>query len=165
MPNDLWFDLETLVSTAEAESVAVFGDSPTDFLDAYAEQRAVLRARFELYRQPNSQVPDFEHGVDVAILIHPTDQRAHCSNLQMISRVRDVISRQFCLVVPLDTGTGDGWQLSELLALGMRRVSQYPLENGTLGLFSYSLRDYKNTPDWLNADNWANPEMWGKYWW
>ena len=164
-PNDLWFDLEALVTTAQPDTIALIGDYPEDFLDSYLSQRELIGKSVGLERVSTAEAPKLESPSDLVIMVNVLEQFDKQGGTLILGRMRDVMSRQFCVCVPLAKAGNGGWSLSELLALGLRRVSQYQINDAPYGLFKFSLNDYKSTPDWLNADNWANPELWGKYWW
>ncbi len=161
----LMFDIDTLINTAQPQSILWIGDSLPDSLSIYQEQKALLAQPIELVHFCADQKQDImqlEQRFDVAVTVDAIEQWGKSEAVQIISRLRDYLSTQFCISIILNE---ESWQITELFALGLHKVSSYQIEAGELSLFKYSINDYKKTPDWLNADNWANPEMWGKYWW
>ena len=80
-------------------------------------------------------------------------------------RLRDLLTKQFCVVVPVGEDWSintSSWENNELLGLGLSVVNQYEYEQGLMVLYKYDIATYKKTPEWLNADNWANPQFWDK---
>lgn len=164
-PQELWFDIETLVSVAQPRSIALIGDIDARFLDNHMAQTKVLGQQCELHLLQLDDLDHFNARVDVAVVANVFEHIDKPTGARLISRLRDVLSAQFCISLPLAKKQDLGWQRNELFALGMQRVSSYQVAGQEFALFKYQLKDYKKTPDWLNADNWANPHMWGKYWW
>jgi len=66
------------------------------------------------------------------------------------------------LVLVEHTNTGAGLKLfgdERFFAYGFRRLGQVPEVSGLQRQwYAYSLRDYKQSPEWLNARFWAHPE-------
>lgn len=66
------------------------------------------------------------------------------------------------LVLVEHTSTGSGLKLlgdEQFFAYGFRRLGQNTEVSGLQQRwYTYSLRDYKQSPDWLNARFWAHPE-------
>ncbi len=165
-PQDLWFDLETLINVAQPSSVALFGEFPEDFLADYEEQYAVLGKELLRHHIIDTQTAEtFSIPADVAVVANLIEHMSKAKATRLISRLRDVLSDQFCLCLPICDHPQSGWTLTELLALGLLRVGYYQHNQQQIGLFKYRLQDYKKTPEWLNAENWANPHLWGKYFW
>jgi hypothetical protein len=168
-PRDLLFDIETLVSVAQPKSILILGPRPTGFLADYQQQCGLLNHPISI---ETVDKPDVKMQIkstlqyDLGILLGGLERVDKSLGGQLISRLRDVQCRQFCLVTSLDKQpSAETWGLVDMLSFGLRSVATYEVEQQHIGLFKYNLKDYKKTPDWLNADNWANPEMWGKYWW
>jgi hypothetical protein len=102
----------------------------------------------------------------VAIVVNLFEHLDKAKGMQVLSRLRDVLSPQYCICLPLSkTGDANKWQLTDLFSFALSKVASYTQDSVEYGLFKYNIDDYKKTPDWLNSNNWANPQMWGKYWW
>jgi hypothetical protein len=61
------------------------------------------------------------------------------------------------LLVSIDSAEPED---AALFAFGFRRLALE--EQGSTRWFEYSLRHYKQPPEWLNARFWANPERFGQ---
>ena len=103
----------------------------------------------------------------MAIAVNLFEHLEKTKGMQVLSRLRDVLSPQYCIALPTSqTISSTSWHITDLFSFALSKVSSYKQSNQPeIGLFKYNINDYKKTPDWLNADNWANPQMWGKYWW
>ncbi len=172
-PNDVFFDIETLVNVSQAQRILLLGNCEPSFLDNYIQQKALLNQNCELTYIASHEIESLwklNQRFDVAIVINLFEHIEKSKGMQVLSRLRDVLSPQYCICLPLSSAAKpDSWHLTDLFSFALSRVSNYQIEvDGKameLGLFKYNINDYKKTPDWLNADNWANPQMWGKYWW
>ena len=168
-PADAFFDIETLVNVAQAERIFVVGDCPSSFLDNYVEQKAVISQPSQVVHLAGSDLDQFwieQQRYDVAIVVNLFEHLDKAKGMQVLSRLRDVLSSQYCVCLPVNkTGNASEWQLTDLFSFALSRVASYHQDGIEYGLFKYNIADYKKTPDWLNSDNWANPQMWGKYWW
>ena len=168
-PSDTLFDIETLVNVAQAEKILLLGNISTDFLDNYCQQKAILGQPCEIRQLTSSEIEtlwEIQQRFDVAIAVDLFEHIDKPKGMQVLARLRDVLSAQYCLCMPIATSnTSQSWQLTDLFSFALSKVASYKIEATEYGLFKYNIRDYKKTPDWLNADNWANPQMWGKYWW
>ena len=192
-PNDVFFDIETLLNVAQPSSILLIGDQTSAFLDDYLMQKRLLNQNCEVTHIRVSQLSSLadtnRHDVGIAInLFEHIDKQ---TGIQVLSRLRDLLCHQYCVCLPIKINEKNpsetDWQLTEMFGFALERVALYDspepnnglerdnsperddsLEQGNdnkLGLFKYNINDYKKTPEWLNSDNWANPEMWGKYWW
>lgn len=163
-PSDAWFDIATLVNVAQPQSILTVGDFETAFLADYCAQKKLIGQVVKHTHYAENPEPLFELQArfDLAIVANLIEHQDKNFARRIVSRLRDVSSKQFCVCLPL---LEEGWQLHDMLALGLQRVAEYDADQQRFGLFKYNLSEYKKTPDWLNADNWANPEMWGKYSW
>ncbi len=172
-PNDVFFDIETLVNVSQAQRILLLGNCLPGFLDNYIQQKALLNQSCELVHITSLEIEslwELDQRFDVAIVVDLFEHIEKNKGMQVLSRLRDVLSPQYCICLPLSSAANsDSWHLTDLFSFALSRVSRYHIEfdgkSKELGLFKYNLNDYKKTPDWLNADNWANPQMWGKYWW
>jgi len=165
-PSDALFDIETLVNVAQAEKILLLGNGDASFLTNYQEQKAVLGqhcAVTHLTASEIKQLPQLEERFDVAICLDLFEHMDKALGMQVLARLRDVLSPQYCICLPLNSAAD--WQLNDLFSFALSKVASYQIADTEYGLFKYNINDYKKTPDWLNADNWANPQMWGKYWW
>jgi len=166
-PADVLFDIETLVYVAQPERILLLGDSDASFLDAYIEQKLLLRQVSSVRHISCADIhalADEEARFDVAIAMDLFEHVDKPTGAQVLSRLRDVLSAQYCVCLPLGNSTND-WQLNDLFSFALKRVASYTHNGKEYGLFKYNIGDYKRTPDWLNAENWANPNMWNKYRW
>jgi len=168
-PADVFFDIETLVNVAQARKILILGDCQSSFLDDYAAQKALLNQESKITHLANANLDQFwrqQHRYDVAIVVNLLEHLDKAKGMQILSRLRDVLSPQYCICLPLNkTGNASEWQLTDLFSFALSKVASYSQDGVEYGLFKYNINDYKKTPDWLNSDNWANPQMWGKYWW
>ncbi|MEM7360545.1 MAG: DUF6231 family protein [Pseudomonadota bacterium] len=168
-PADIYFDIETLVNVAQPTSILVLGDIGVEFLEEYQQQRSVISQECTVTHLPSAEISQIEgllQRFDVGIAAGLFEHLDKHQGAQVLSKLRDVLTAQYCVGLPLSTNPDqDGWQLTDLFSYALKRVNSYAQVDKEYGLFSYNISDYKKTPDWLNADNWANPEMWGKYWW
>jgi len=169
-PKNLFFDIETLVNVAQPTRILVVGDCDTDFLSSYLEQKELIQQSCEITSvncNELEQLWQFDQPFDTAIVLNLFEHIEKSKGMQVLSRLRDVLSPQYCIALPLsEKTTATEWHLTDLFSFALRKVSSYELDDQSqIGLFKYNINDYKKTPDWLNSDNWANPHMWGKYWW
>lgn len=169
-PKDLFFDIETLINTAQPSRILLIGDCDADFLSAYQEQKQLIQQPCEIstIRCANiGQLWQTQDAFDVAIAINLFEHLEKTKGMHVLSRLRDVLSPQYCIALPTSqTVSNTEWHLTDLFAFALSKVTEYSQANQSkIGLFKYNINDYKKTPDWLNSDNWANPQMWGKYWW
>jgi len=168
-PDDIFFDIETLVNVAQPQRILLLGDCNDDFLQNYIKQRAILKQSCSVTKLTPNQLKDFnalEQSFDVAIAINWFENFDKRTGAQTLARLRDVLSPQYCICLPITTSSqNEGWQLTDLFSFALSKVASYQSDELEYGLFKYNIDDYKKTPDWLNSDNWANPQMWGKYWW
>lgn len=170
-PSDAFFDIETLVNVAQANSILLLGDVDSDFLENYKNQKAIIQQDIKLTHIRTADVQSLwqlQERYDVAIAIDLFEHIDKTQGQQILSRLRDVLCPQYCVCLPINNRmSSDSWHLTDLFSFALSKVSSYESDspNSSLMLFKYNISDYKKTPDWLNADNWANPNMWGKYWW
>jgi len=110
---------------------------------------------------------------DVAVLFRVVERLGREPAQRLIASLRDLHAERLYVVVG---GSCEGepcvseWTDGDLFALGMRLQQSYSDAPAggtgeTLRLFSFSLSDYKTTPEWLNSNYWANPELFGKFRW
>lgn len=169
-PQELFFDIETLINVAQPTRILIVGDCDSTFLSPYLEQKALIQQQCELTTITTADIDrlwELDNAFDTAIVVNLFEHLDKNKGMQVLSRLRDVLSPQYCIALPLsDKSTSSQWHLTDLFSFALSKVAGYQLdEQGEVGLFKYNINDYKKTPDWLNADNWANPQMWGKYWW
>ena len=168
-PSDAFFDIETLVNVAQADSILLLGNIEADFLNNYIEQKAILSQEVSVTHiraEDISQLRLLKQRFDVAIAVDLFEHIDKVKGQQTLSRLRDVLSPQYCICLPVSKSVSNTqWHLSDLFSFALSKVSNYTVDTNDYGLFKYNIKDYKKTPDWLNANNWANPNMWGKYWW
>ena len=172
-PADVFFDIETLVNVSQAESILLIGDVSAEFLNDYRSQKMLIKQDCQITHIKSKDIEQLwqiSSRFDVAIAADLFEHIEKVKGMQVLSRLRDVLSPQYCICLPLNKmANNQGWHLTDLFSFALSRVSSYEVDtndsSSELGLFKYNISDYKKTPDWLNADNWANPQMWGKYWW
>ena len=169
-PKDLFFDIETLINTAQPSRILLIGDCDADFLSSYQEQKQLIQQSCEINTIASSDIEQLwrtQDAFDVAIVINLFEHIEKAKGMQVLSRLRDVLSPQYCIALPTSqTPNKTKWHLNDLFSFALSKVAGYTDANqNEIGLFKYNINDYKKTPDWLNSDNWANPQMWGKYWW
>lgn len=164
---DVLFDIETLVNVAQPQRILLLGDCEPAFLDTYIEQKSLLGQMSDITHIRTNNIgglAELKTRFDVAIALDLFEHLDKQAGVQILSRLRDVLSAQYCICLPLDTSLNE-WKLTDLFSFALKRVASYSCDDMEYGLFKYNISDYKNTPDWLNADNWANPNMWNKYRW
>ena len=168
-PADVLFDIETLVNIAQPQNILLLGDTDSTFLDQYLAQKTLINQNCQITQLKNNQLDEinnlsqtFEVGIAINLFEHIDKVKGE----QLLSRLRDVLTKQYCICLPVTTeAQPDQWQLTELFSFALQRVACYKNDELEYGLFKYNINAYKQTPDWLNADNWANPNMWNKYRW
>lgn len=165
-PQELWFDLETLINEAQPRSIALIGEVASEvdggLLNNYVQQSAVLGIEVNIFKLNQQNAQGLKQAVDLVIIANTLETLSKSEATQLLCRFRDVWSRHLCLCINFDAAD---WSQNELFGLGLKRVALYENGKQQFGLFKYNLQSYKQTPDWLNADNWANPNMWEKYRW
>jgi hypothetical protein len=168
-PPEAYFDIETLLSTAQAQRILLLGNIDPGFMQNHLDQLAVLQLDSLVHSINTSQIEDvfkIRERYDMVICLDVFEHLSKKLGAQLLAHIRDVVSSQYCICLPVgSTINKDGWQLNDLFAFALNRVNTFHVNDTQYMLFKYSLNNYKKTPDWLNADNWANPHMWGKYWW
>lgn len=172
-PTDVLFDIETLINVAQPSSILLLGDHSVDFLDTYLEQKALIKQPCEITHIASADIAllnKLQQRFDVSIALNLFEHIDKTTGTQILSRLRDVLSPQYCICLPISPPNdknvdAPSWRTNELFGFALKRVASYQHNEIEYGLFKYNIDDYKNTPDWLNSDNWANPEMWDKYWW
>ena len=169
-PKDLFFDIETLINTAQPSRILLIGDCDAGFLTTYQQQKKLIQQDCEINSISSTDIDQLwqiNDAYDVAIVVNLFEHLEKSKGMQVLSRLRDVLSPQYCIALPVSKSRNDAeWHLTDLFSFALSKVSSYQQDNeSTISLFKYNINDYKKTPDWLNADNWANPQMWGKYWW
>ena len=169
-PQDLFFDIETLINVAQPKRILLIGDCDPSFLDNYKDQKALLQQPCDITciaSKDIEQIWQLQTPFDTAIVVNLFEQLNKTKGMQVLSRLRDVLSPQYCIALPMTKNINTNeWHLTDLFSFALSKVSSYSNDtHSEIGLFKYNINDYKKTPDWLNADNWANPQMWGKYWW
>ncbi len=168
-PTELLFDIETLVNAAQPESILLIGNIDPAFLDDYCQQKALIGQSCEVTHIALPQLDQLwqlNQRFDVGLVLNLFEHIEPRIGDQVLSRLRDVLTPQYCVAMPLaHQSESSTWQLNNLFSFALSRVASYDNSEPKLTLFKYNIDDYKKTPDWLNADNWANPQLWGKYWW
>lgn len=171
MSADYIFDIQTLLSESQPRSILVVGRDGEALIADYVQQKAFLKqpcrvqvvASNDLLKQLDS-IGRFDTGVVFNVIQFLEKNIAG----QLIAKLRDVHTPQFCLLVPIGSGwTGhrSTWEPNDLLGFGMSRVNRYRQNDKTIDLYKYDIATYKKTPEWLNPSNWANPQLWDKYRW
>ena len=169
-PKELFFDIETLINVAQPSRILLIGDCDTEFLQNYQTQKSLIQQDCQVSNiscEDIDQLWQLQESFDVAIVVNLFEHLDKSKGMQVLSRLRDVLSPQYCIALPLSQKqSNNAWHLTDLFSFALSKVASYKqAEEPEIGLFKYNINDYKKTPDWLNADNWANPQMWGKYWW
>jgi hypothetical protein len=172
-PDNLFFDLETLLNVAQPSSILLLGDADPVFLNPYLEQKSALQKNCSLTTLASTEIDDLDlltNRFDVGIALNLFENLNKTQGQRILCKLRDVLTTQYCVGLSLNTGdsTSD-WQLNDLFAFALDRVASYHGETNNqpaeCGLFKYNIMEYKKTPKWLNTKNWANPKMWNKYRW
>lgn len=173
-PTELLFDIETLINSAQPRRILLVGNVDPAFLDDYCQQKALLNQACEIRHIAMDNLEEIwslDERFDVGLILNLFEHiGTGCENKQrgnqVLARMRDVLTSQYCVALPLShQNDQSNWQLTDLFSFALSKVASYDDTKPKLTLFKYNIEDYKKTPDWLNADNWANPQLWGKYWW
>ncbi len=168
-PNELLFDLETLINSAQPRRILLIGNIDPIFLDDYLAQKRLLSQECSVTHISTNQLDEFwslNERFDVGLVLNLFEHIPHETGNRVLSKLRDVLTPQYCIALPLhDQQPTSSWALTDLFSFALSKVASYDNATPPLSLFKYNIEDYKKTPDWLNADNWANPQLWGKYWW
>ena len=168
-PQELLFDLETLINAAQPRRILLLGNVSPEFLNEYVAQKALINQPCEIVHYHSAslnEISTLNERFDVGIVLNLFEHIEPIKGRQVLSRLRDVLTPQYCLALPLaHQSDASSWQLNDLFSFALSKVNSYDDVSHGLTLFKYSIENYKKTPDWLNADNWANPQLWGKYWW
>ncbi len=104
---------------------------------------------------------------DVAVVIDTLEHLDFALGEQLLARLRDVLARQICVVLPPVREAPEQpiqWTPSRLAALGFNLTGQ-TAARGAERLYYYDVATYKPDPDWLNSRHWANPQRWNKARW
>ena len=169
IPAELLFDIETLINTAQPQSILLLGDLDSEFLTDYLHQKEILNQSCELTVIPSSEIDslsELNRRFDVGIAVDIFEKIDKTAGQQLLAKLRDLLTAQYLVALELNNSDSSAhWALTDLFSFALKKVSSYNTQQQTVSLFKYNIEDYKNTPDWLNADNWANPHLWGKYWW
>jgi hypothetical protein len=168
---DYTFDIQTLLAESQPKSVLVIGHDGEALVSDYVQQKTFLKQPCQVRVLTNNdllaqleKIRRFDTGVVINVIQYMEKKIAG----QLIAKLRDVHTPQFCLVVPIGSGwTGhqSTWEPNDLLGFGMSRVNRYRQDGKTTDLYKYDIATYKKTPEWLNPSNWANPQLWDKYRW
>ena len=162
------FDIETLLNASQPNSILAVGNDAAATLESYLQQRTFIKRDCRVTTiDPLDTLTDIERH-DAGVVVGAMETLSKIEGLRLLSRLRDILTGQFCVVLPIAPEHGDdenAWRANELLALGLTLVNQYPTEQQPLMMFKYDIATYKKTPDWFNAESWANPELWDKYRW
>lgn len=183
-PNELLFDIETLINSAQPRHILLLGNVEPDFLQDYVTQKKLLNQECQITHISVDKLDELwalNERFDVGLALNIFEHIDRETGNQVLSRLRDVLTSQYCVALPLahqltqqtdqqtqqltQQPTTPLWQLTDLFGFALSKVASYDDTEPRLTLFKYNINDYKKTPDWLNADNWANPQLWGKYWW
>lgn len=168
-PNELLFDIETLINSAQPTRILLLGNVDPSFLDNYLEQKNLLNQTCNVTHIDVDHLDSLwalNERFDVGLALNLFEHIEQKIGYQVLSRLRDVLTPQYCVALALShQNPASQWKLADLFSFALSKVSDYNNSQTKLSLFKYNIDDYKKTPDWLNADNWANPSLWGKYWW
>ncbi|WP_263138895.1 DUF6231 family protein [Pseudomonas sp. RIT-PI-AD] len=99
---------------------------------------------------------------DLAVVADCLEHLPKRSGLELLGGIRNLNASRIAVLADLQAC---GWQETDFYGLALQASERFRRDDQVLHLFTYDLRDYKQTPDWLNARFWANPENFGKYWW
>lgn len=168
-PTELLFDIETLINSAQPRRILILGNIDPAFLNDYCEQKKILNQECNVTHIDAIDIDriwEINDRFDVGLALNLFEHINTNKGYQVLSRLRDVLTPQYCVALPLShQDDNSDWQLTDLFSFALSKVAEYEQDKSGLTLFKYNIDDYKKTPDWLNADNWANPQLWGKYWW
>jgi hypothetical protein len=107
-------------------------------------------------------------GFDIAIAADLIEYLEKPAAVEAIGRLRDRGACRLLLLAPVGgrwPGHRSEWAATDFYALALRREARYTVAGGETHLYTFDMRTYKETPDWLNARHWAHPELFDKYWW
>lgn len=84
----------------------------------------------------------------------------------LIARLRDVLVRRLCVVVPEEDPTREeDWTDADMTAFGFSLLKRVQDADAAFRIYGFDIASYKKTPDWLNPQHWAHPERWNKERW
>ncbi|MDX5333390.1 MAG: DUF6231 family protein [Gammaproteobacteria bacterium] len=115
--------------------------------------------------------PDQADGLerhDVVLVANCLERLARPQAEQLVALLRDRVAERLLILLPIGgdwPGLRSHWTLTDMVALGLRRLACFEHDGRPLELYRFDLYDYKLTPDWLNPRFWANPQMWDKARW
>lgn len=84
---------------------------------------------------------------------------------RLLGLLRDTVNGQVVVICGPAARQAAAWQLTELIAMGYRRMSGSGNAGSEWMLYCYDIHNYKTTPDWLNKRHWANPQRWDQERW
>lgn len=146
-----------LVSALRPESLLLIGSDPSALKHAFA---ALNCQNIETLPADSALTNLAKLGrYQCAVISGALECSSKTDGQALIAALRDVHSEN-CFV-GIEMALASEWAHEDFIALGFRQAQSAD----TLHIYSFSLRDYKSTPDWLNPKDWANPEKWGKFRW
>ena len=167
MNNALKYDLQRLLARVQPQSLLLVGEGAYRLGAGYLSEHPDC-AWTQAHDLEQLIAANAEQPYDLALVVDALEHTGKSEALAMLARLRDVLSRQVIVVVPVGEtvpGIASSWVAEDLIAMGMYRAGLYEEERRTLHVYCFDLYDYKSTPDWLNARYWAHPELFDKYWW
>ena len=99
--------------------------------------------------------------IDLAIVSEITESLTKSEANQWLGLIRNYHASHLIVITDIAQTKPSQWQLTDFLALGMRRVGQTEQHH----IYSYAIENYQKKREWLNSRFWANPENFDKYRW
>lgn len=173
-PSTALADLAQLIDHCQPDTLLCVGEmlnQEDNIINTYCLQREQILKPCKLNQAASKfDITDaiYTQRYDLAVVSATLENIDKYQAQQLISRLRDLCTPKLVVLLNL---TASPWEVADLLAFGLVRISHYSgnteLDNddSEYGLYHYNIDSYKNTPDWLNAKNWANPKLWNKVWW
>ena len=99
-PADVFFDIETLVNVSQAESILLIGDVSAEFLNDYRSQKMLIKQDCQITHIKSKDIEQLwqiSSRFDVAIAADLFEHIDKVKGMQVLSRLRDVLSPQYCI--------------------------------------------------------------------
>ena len=103
-PKDLFFDIETLINTAQPSRILLIGDCDASFLTTYQQQKKLIQQDCEINSISSTDIDQLwqiNDAYDVAIVVNLFEHLEKSKGMQVLSRLRDVLSPQYCIALPV----------------------------------------------------------------
>ena len=120
-PKELFFDIETLINVAQPSRILLIGDCDAEFLQNYQTQKSLIQQDCQVSNiscEDIDQLWQLQEAFDVAIVVNLFEHLDKSKGMQVLSRLRDVLSPQYCIALPLSQKqSNNAWHLTDLFSL------------------------------------------------